>query len=233
MSWCLNAKFRVRLPCFNELLHTLDILFEDTDLLVVNKPAGLSTESGQAKHPSAEKLLQESLPSGQRAPYLRAVHRLDRASGGVLVLARNKAALSHLMRQFELRMVQKTYQAVVEKAPNTNGTLSHWLRRDETGKKALIFDQNMSDSQPCALTYKVLETKHEQALLEIYPETGRYHQIRAQLAHIGSPICGDVLYGGHFWRDHEIKLHAVRLSFRHPRSNEPMTIEAPWDAWAF
>jgi 23S rRNA pseudouridine1911/1915/1917 synthase len=212
----------------------LDILFEDTDLLVVNKPAGLSTESGQAKHPSAEKLLLESLSTGQRTPYLRAVHRLDRASGGVLVLAKNKAALSHLMRQFELRMVQKMYQALVEKAPETaTATLSHWLRRDETGKKALIFDQNTPDSQPCALTYKMLETRNQQALLEIYPETGRYHQIRAQLAHIGSPICGDVLYGGHFWRDHEIKLHAVRLSFRHPRSNGPMSIEAPWDAWTF
>ncbi len=212
----------------------MDILFEDTDLLVVNKPAGLSTESGHAQHPSAEKLLQESLSSGPRTHYLRAVHRLDRASGGVLVLARNKAALSHLMRQFELRMVQKTYQAVVEKSPESpSGILSHWLRRDESGKKALIFDQYLPDTQPCALTYKVLESKQEKALLDIYPETGRFHQIRAQLAHIGCPICGDVLYGGHFWRDHEIKLHAVRLSFRHPRSNDPMTIEAPWDAWLF
>ncbi len=210
----------------------MNILFEDADILVLNKPAGLSTESGNAPHPSAEKLAMELFGAPQKRLYLRAVHRLDRASSGVLVLAKSKPALSELMRQFEQRLVQKTYQALVEKSPaKDSDVLSHWLKRDETGKKALVFDQYTPDTQPCALEYKVLEKRDGQAVLDITPETGRFHQIRAQLAHIGCPIYGDVIYGGQFWRDHEIKLHAVRLCFRHPRTGTDMKIEAPWDAW--
>lgn len=218
----------------------MQILFEDQDLLIIHKPAGLSSESGTARHPSAErealelyhkKVLGEDM-GGIRfkiSPYLRAVHRLDRASSGVLVLAKSKAMLSRLMTQFELREVEKTYQAVVEKMPEPKtGILKHWLKRDETGKRALVFDQAVPDSQPCESEYLVLEQSADQTLLEIHPRTGRFHQIRAQLAHIGCPIVGDVLYGGHFWREHEIKLHAQRLKFKHPRTEEPMVIEAPW-----
>lgn len=208
--------------------------------MILHKPSGLSSESGTARHPSAEREALEQYSKkilgdggGMKmkiSPYLRAVHRLDRASSGVLILAKSKAMLSILMQQFELREVEKTYRAVVEKAPPADsGLLKHWLKRDETGKKALVFDQNVPETQLCESEYQVIEKNGPQALLEIRPRTGRFHQIRAQLAHIGCPIVGDVLYGGQFWREHEIKLHAQRLSFTHPRSEQPMVIEAPWD----
>ncbi|MDX1911786.1 MAG: RluA family pseudouridine synthase [Saprospiraceae bacterium] len=215
----------------------MQILFEDQDLLVVNKPAGLSTESGTAAHPSAEKealaMYRRQLDAeGSRlrlTPYLRAVHRLDRASSGVLVLAKSKAALSDLMRQFEDRSVEKIYQARVQQAlPETQGSLQHWLKRDESGKRALVFDVAMPEAQPCRLDYKTLEVKEGEVLLEIRPKTGRFHQIRAQLAHVGAPIIGDEWYGGAAWRPHEMLLHAVSLAFVHPRSGQKMMIEAPW-----
>lgn len=220
----------------------MHILFEDQDLLIIHKPSGLSSESGTARHPSAEKEAAEWYRNKFKdehaglqmkvSPYLRAVHRLDRASSGVLVMAKSKTALTAMMTQFENRAVSKTYQAVVENAPpEAKGVLKHWLKRDETGKKALIFKKSIADTQPCESVYKVLETKNGQTLLEIKPSTGRFHQIRAQLAYIGCPIVGDVLYGGTFWREHEIKLHAQRLTFKHPRSQEPMRLEAPWE-WA-
>jgi 23S rRNA pseudouridine1911/1915/1917 synthase len=218
----------------------MQILFEDQDLMVIHKPSGLSSESGTARHPSAEKealelYSQKVLGDGggmrmKISPYLRAVHRLDRASSGVLVLAKSKSMLTELMNQFERREVKKTYRAVVQKSPPAaSGILTHFLKRDETGKKALVFNRAVSDTQPCESEYVVLEKNDEYALLEIRPRTGRFHQIRAQLAHIGCPIVGDVLYGGKFWREHEIKLHAQRLTFFHPRSHAPMDMEAPWE----
>lgn len=213
----------------------MEILFEDQHVMVINKPAGLSTESGNAGHPSAEKEALELFRRSHkgflpRQPYLRAVHRLDRASSGVLVLAKSKAALSRLMTQFEQREVEKTYQAWVLAAPMApEGELQHWLKRDETGKKALIFDREIAGTQPAALQYRVLEKKGEETMLEIQPKTGRFHQIRAQLAHVGCPIVGDVLYGGVFWREHEIKLHASRLVFYHPFTQEQISVEAPWN----
>lgn len=218
----------------------MQILFEDQDLMVIHKPSGLSSESGTARHPSAEKEALELYSKkvlgdggGMRmkiSPYLRAVHRLDRASSGVLVLAKSKAMLTDLMNQFERREVEKTYRAVVQKAPPAaSGILTHWLKRDDTGKKALVYNRAVPDTQPCESEYTVLEKNDEYALLEIRPRTGRFHQIRAQLAHIGCPIVGDVLYGGKLWREHEIKLHAQRLTFFHPRSHAPMVMEAPWE----
>jgi len=227
-------------PRFQPKFNIVHILFEDQDLLIIHKPSGLSSESGTARHPSAEKEAVEWYKNKFKAehsglqmkisPYLRAVHRLDRASSGVLVMAKSKTALTAMMTQFENREVSKTYQAVVENTPpNPTAVLKHWLKRDETGKKALLFDKNKADTQPCESEYLVLETIGGQTLLEIKPRTGRFHQIRAQLAHIGCPIVGDVLYGGTFWREHEIKLHAQRLAFKHPRTNAPMQIEAPWE----
>ncbi len=219
-------------------LCAMKILFEDYYLLVVEKPAGLSTENGGAKHTSAEQeallYFTESLMSSSASkrlkatPFLRVAHRLDRPASGILVLAKTKTALTHLMAQFEQRTVQKTYLAATERAPALpSAELRHWLRKDEEGKKAQILEQQARGTQLGTLRYRTLERVGKTALLEVQPTTGRFHQIRAQLAHIGCPVIGDLAYGGHFWHLDQIKLHAHRLAFQHPKTGEPLVIESP------
>lgn len=213
----------------------MDILFEDYYLLAVCKPAGLPAERGTARYPSAEteallyftrQLQQASASKRLKAtPFLRLAHRLDRPTSGVLLMAKTKTALSNLMAQFEQREIQKVYLAMTEKLPPAPvGTLKNWLMRDESGKKSAIQDRQKKDAQWAELRYRVLHPAGQGALLEVLPLTGRFHQIRAQLAHIGCPIVGDTLYGAQPWREHEIKLHAQRLTFRHPKSGESMTL---------
>jgi 23S rRNA pseudouridine1911/1915/1917 synthase len=216
----------------------MQIIFEDYYLLAINKPAGLSAESGKERHPSAERealfyfsaqLQGKSSSTRIKAtPYLRVAHRLDRAASGVLLFAKTKNALTSLMEQFEKRTVEKVYWAMVEKQPPAaSGSLSNWLSKDDAGRKAIVLEKQKRGSQHCELEYKILEARGKNWLLEIKPLTGRFHQIRAQLAHIGCPIVGDTRYGGRFWQDNQIKLHACSLRFNHPKTGTGMTLEVP------
>lgn len=214
----------------------VDILFEDYYLLALHKPAGLSAERGAGHHPAAEtealmyftSQLQQASSSKRLkvTPFLRVAHRLDRPTSGILLLAKTKSALADLMGQFEQHHISKTYLAMTEKMPPaTADTLKNWLCRDESGKKSIVQEREGRGTQRAELQYRVLRQEGKSALLEVLPATGRFHQIRAQLAHIGCPIVGDTLYGAKPWRDHEIKLHAHRLTFRHPKSGDMMTLE--------
>lgn len=161
-------------------------------------------------------------------PFLRAAHRLDRPVSGVLLMAKTKTALTTLMEQFEQRLVEKVYVALVEKRPPEEaGTLSHFLKKDAEGKKALVSSKSTKDAWPVTLHYKILELRGNGALLELRPEGGRYHQIRAQLAQAGWPIAGDVLYGGKAWQPDCIKLHARDLRFLHPKTGLFVELQAP------
>jgi 23S rRNA pseudouridine1911/1915/1917 synthase len=219
----------------------MNILFEDYYLLAVEKPAGLSSENGAGNHPSAERealfyfteqLRQQSTSTRLKVtPFLRVAHRLDRPVGGVLLMAKTKAALTGLMGQFERGETEKIYTAKTAAIPaETAGILHHFIGKDATGRKAIISDTPRKGLTACSLSYRVLDTRGREAYLEIRPQDGKFHQIRAQLAHIGCPIVGDSQYGGPVWREHQIKLHATSLRFLHPKSGEEITLESAYPA---
>ena len=166
---------------------------------------------------------------------LQNVHRLDKPVSGTLLIARKRSALKILNEQFATREVGKTYLAIVSTPPPTpEGELKHWLTKDDEAKKAHIKDLRSQLSVEVKLNYKTLQQKNGKTLLEIDLLTGKYHQIRAQLAHIGSPIIGDEKYGStEKYTEGALALHASKLTFSHPMDGNQMSITAPTpdDVW--
>ncbi len=200
------------------------ILFQDSQLLAINKPPAMPAQADKTGDPSllewAEKQCRQSL---------HPVHRLDRPASGVLLLAKTKAAMTHLQRQFQQQTVEKTYLAVVAALPpEQEATLVHYLQKNSGKNRAIAQPGEHPGADRAELHYRVLGSSERYHLLLIRLITGRHHQIRAQLSAIGSPIKGDVKYGARRGNpDRSIHLHAWRLSFEHPGSGERMQLEAP------
>lgn len=200
--------------------HAIEILFEDDDILVVNKPAGLDSQ-----------LLQDYL-SKTFQDDLFVANRLDQRVSGVMVVAKTKAALAKLNDDFANRRIKKLYRAVVaNQPPATTAELVHWLRKDES--KAKAFNSEVAHSKKAVLSYKVIQSSQKYHLLQVELFTGRFHQIRAQLAAIHCPIFGDIKYG--YKRtspDGSIFLQSYSLELLHPVNQQPLSfqIEIP-DLW--
>ena len=202
----------------------IPIIIETTHFLALNKPAGLIVERNPWE-PSVESIVYEYLQRQRPKPFLGVVHRLDRVTLGVLLMAQKKSALKELNRQFAERQIKKIYLAVVEQAPPASeGKLEHWLFKDQPNKRAVVFEQQRKDTVFCSLSYRTLG----EGLLEIRPDTGKFHQIRAQLAAIGCPIVGDGAYGAQTsYQPNAIMLHAWKLGFKDPQNGEAVLLEAP------
>ncbi len=202
------------------------ILFEDKDILVLDKPAGLQVERDRYGHPSLEEEVQNYLEKYHRNHYLGIVHRIDRPVNGVIILAKTLSILKKLQIQMQEDDWEKMYRGVVVGSlPSEMGKLEHYLVKDPKQKKALIFDEIVPDSKKSTLRYAVMDEKAGKSLLEIQLITGRYHQIRAQLGHMGNPIVGDKLYGSSIELENKILLQSYSLSFNHPRTGDPMLLE--------
>ena len=200
---------------------TLNVLYLDNHLLAVNKPAGLLTQPNNTDAPSLESLAKAYLKKKFKkkgSVFLHSIHRLDKPVSGIVLFARTSKALSRLNSQMRKKNIQKIYFAKVEghlKSPT--GTLKHTLspgshraHLSPSGKEAL-------------LTYTIRKTTAHSTLVEIDLQTGRYHQIRAQFAHIGHPIVGDIKYGS-TQKSSRIALHHGKITFEHPISKEKLTI---------
>jgi 23S rRNA pseudouridine1911/1915/1917 synthase len=156
-------------------------------------------------------------------------HRLDRPTSGVVVFAKTSKALSRLNEIFRNGEVDKTYWAVVKNKPEKEeDRLTHYLVKNEKNNKSTAFDSEKPHTKKAVLHYKLISTSEKYYLLEIDLETGRHHQIRCQLAKIGSPIKGDLKYGAERSNpDGSISLHARTISFIHPVSKERIEVTAP------
>jgi 23S rRNA pseudouridine1911/1915/1917 synthase len=205
------------------------IIYEDKSCLAINKPSGLIVEKNPFEHPSVEDLAWAYLQSQTKRPFLGIVHRLDRVTSGVLIFAKKKTILRLLNQQFAEKTIQKTYFALVANRPKTDtGTLLHWLEKDQLQKRAVIHEQKQANTKEAILTYQVINKANNLILLELHPKTGRFHQIRAQLAHINCPIVGDEKYGSIIEPAHrKIALHAGKLTFLHPETQQKITLKAP------
>ena len=215
---------------------SISVIYQDKYLMVVDKPQGLMVEEAARGQLSVIRFLKKEYALDLRGNnILQNVHRLDKPVSGTLLIARKRSVLKILNEQFATRAVGKTYMAIVSSAPPAaEGELKHWLIKDDEAKKANITDQRTQLSVEVKLTYKVLAQKEGKTLLEIDLLTGKYHQIRAQFAHIGCPIIGDEKYGStEKYIDGALALHASKLTFTHPIDGNVMAVVAPTpdDAW--
>jgi 23S rRNA pseudouridine955/2504/2580 synthase len=202
-------------PAVNEARQFL--IHEDAHILVFNKPSGLAVQGGSGVTRSLEDMLAAFAKSNGKRP--RLVHRLDRETSGVIVAARTKPAAAHLSEAFAGREVEKAYLAIVCGAPEPQGgEINLALRKSR--RRGLDIMEIDSAGQPALTRYRTLASTPEAALLELRPETGRMHQLRAHLAAIGRPIAGDGKYGGLFQIGAtsipRLMLHAAALEFPHP-----------------
>lgn len=211
----------------------LEIIFENEDLLVVNKPAGLVVHpaAGHATGTLIHAVLAHAPEiegiGGELRPGL--VHRLDKDTSGIIVLAKNESAQRFLQDQFQRREVEKTYIALVDgHPPSASGKVDAPIGRDPRERKRMAVVPAAKGRQ-AATEYRVKESFDRYSLLEVNPHTGRTHQIRVHLAFLGCPVVGDRVYGKrkpslpierHF-------LHAFRLRLRLPGETETRTFEAP------
>lgn len=208
------------------------ILYEDNHLLVINKKVGQLVQGDKTGDESLLDSIKNFIKIRDNKPgnvYLGLVHRIDRPTSGLVIYAKTSKALSRLTQMVKNREIKKTYWAVVAKEmiPQSQ-RLVHYLKKNEKNNKAIIFTKPTEGAKEAILTYNIIKTLDNYQLLEIDLETGRHHQIRAQLSKIGASIKGDLKYGSPRSNpDGGIHLHARKLEFIHPVTKENIEIIAP------
>lgn len=211
----------------------MTVLYEDNHLIIVNKQTGEIVQGDKTGDTPLSDIVKDWLKEKHNKPgnvYLGVVHRLDRPVSGVVLFAKTSKALPRLNKMFaEHDKVSKTYWAIVQNRPEApQGTLTHWLTRNEKNNTARAYDHEVPGSKKAVLDYKLIASSERYHLLEVHLHTGRHHQIRCQLAKMGCPIKGDLKYGSPRSNpDGSISLHARNLTLEHPVSHESISITAP------
>ena len=216
--------------------HKPEILFEDKDLLICRKPAGIATQTKRLGQQDMESLLKNYRAKKGEPPYIGIVHRLDQPVEGVMVFAKNQKAAAGLSKQVQDRVIGKYYYAVSASRTEANeGVLEDYLFTDKKANFTQVVDketgENRLEAKYAKLEYKVVETKEDKTLFDIQLHTGRQHQIRVQMAHMGCPLVGDGKYNvqqdieGKSNFNTGLALCSYKLEFEHPTKKIPMQFE--------
>lgn len=213
------------------------IIYEDNDIIVVDKPAGMAVQSASASSVDVESELKSYMSKTSGIPQIFVIHRLDQPVSGLVVFAKNNAAAAKLSKAVSGDGMKKIYHARVYKVPpKEEAELVDYVTIDKRTKIAQVVSSSLKgqkDVKEARLSYRVLKSYENEALLEVTLETGRFHQIRVQLSHMGYPILGDKKYGSaesmKYSEEKEIRnicLRAVSVSFVHPTGGKCVTFSA-------
>ncbi len=216
----------------------MEVLYEDNHIIIVNKASGEIVQGDKTGDRPLSDIVKDYIKEKYQKPgnvFLGVAHRLDRPVTGVVVFAKTSKALSRLNAMFASKTdIQKTYWAIVSNSGKWTydgggwKEATHWLVRNEQQNKSYAYDHEVPRSKKAVLRYRVMAHGDHYTLLEVQLLTGRHHQIRCQLAALGSPIKGDLKYGAKRSNpDGSISLHARRVEFVHPVSKELIKVEAP------
>ena len=220
-------KLKANIPLKNRI----NVLYEDNSIIVIDKASGiLSQPAKDSNDQSVIELIKYYWKAQKKKfSYLGIVHRIDKETSGLMILAKTKIALRILQQQFASHKIAKRYLAITQGVPFKNRSfLKGYITRNNRGIRTV--EKDPKKGKEAITRYKVIETFKENALVELAPETGRSHQIRLQLAHICCPILGEFLYGrtkdrvGKFPR---CALHASKLVFLHPETAKRQVFESP------
>lgn len=208
---------------------SLEVLFEDNHLIVVNKKPGDIVQGDKTGDTPLSDTVKAYIKDKYEKPgdvFLGTVHRLDRPTSGIVLYAKTSKALTRMNKLFKDKDIQKTYWAVTEKAPSPEkGVLIDTLKKNEKQNKSYV---TKGDGKQAELNYSLVDSSDNYFLVEVHPATGRHHQIRVQLSNIGAIIKGDLKYGAkRSNKDGSIHLHARKLEFIHPVKKESVVIIAP------
>ncbi len=216
----------------NNIDSKINILYEDNHLIAVNKKIGDIVQGDKTGDKPLGDYIKDYLKAKYKKPgkvFLGVTHRLDRPTSGVIIFARTSKALTRMNQLFQDKKIKKTYWAIVKECPhNIEGVLKNFLKKNQNKNKSFVVTKEEKNALLAELKYKLKKKLNSLYLLEINPKTGRHHQIRTQLAHIGCPIKGDIKYG--FNRSNingGIYLHARSISFVHPVKKTILEITAP------
>jgi len=207
------------------------VLYEDNHLIAVKKEPGSIVQSDKTGDETLAEEVKAYIKRKYKKPgdvFLGIIHRLDRPVGGVIVFARTSKALTRMNELFREKKISKTYWAIVEeKPPIEDGQLVNWLKKNQDKNRSRAYDIEVKDSKKAELTYRLMGRSKHYYYIEVHPKTGRHHQIRVQLAHLGCKIKGDVKYGAKRTnKDGSIHLFARSLSFIHPVKKEKLIIRS-------